>query len=136
MGGLEKAHCPHRQSPPYLLASVRAQAARACPVVLWLPGVVGWWEPSVGHLLSAGQLSPAELLICLLVHHKQLSLPLHSLDPLYHLEWVGSRTRSAANTPGSTWIGHHLERAPLPARHGSQRQAGRSWPAGQPGVGS
>lgn len=68
-----------------LLASVRAKAARACPVRLWLPGVVGWGKPSMGHLLSAGQLPPAELLIGLLVHHKQLGLPLHSLDPLYHL---------------------------------------------------
>lgn len=42
----------------------------------------------MGHLLSAGQLPPAEFLICLLVHHKQLGLSLHSLDPLDHLEWV------------------------------------------------
>lgn len=42
----------------------------------------------MGHLLSAGQLPPAELLIRLLVHHKQLGLPLHCLDPLYHLERV------------------------------------------------
>lgn len=82
----------------------------------------------MGHLLSAGQLPPAEFLICLLVHHKQLSVPLHSLDPLYHLEWVGSRTRSAANTLGNTWIGHHFERAPLLAKHDSQT-AGRGWPA-------
>lgn len=68
-----------------LMASVRAKAARACPVVLWFPGVVDWWEASMGHLLGTGQLPPAELLICLLVHHEQSSLPLYSLDPLYHL---------------------------------------------------
>lgn len=108
MAVLEKAHCPPTHSPPYLLASVRAKAARACPVVLWFPGVVDWWKASMGHLLGAGQLPPAELLICLLVHHEQPSLPLHSLDPLYHLEWVGSGTSSAANTRGSTWKkGHH-----------------------------
>lgn len=77
----------------------------------------------MGHLLSAGQLPPAEFLICLLVHHKQLGLSLHSLDPLDHLEWVGSRTRSAGNTLGDTWIGHHSRLGP-----GSWTE-GRGWPA-------
>lgn len=56
-----------------------------CPVRLWLPGVMSWWKASLGHLLSAGQLPPAQLFIRLLVYHQQPCLPFHSLDPLYHL---------------------------------------------------
>lgn len=125
---LGKAHCSHRHSLPYLLASVRAKAARACPVWLWLPGVVGWGKPSMGHLLSAGQLPPTELLIGLLVHHKQLGLPLHSLDPLYHLERVRSRDPVSSQHPRQ-----HMGRASLPAR---PRLMDRGAGVGLPGVGS
>lgn len=71
-----------------------------CPVGLWLPGVTGRWKALLGHLLSAGQLPPAELLIRLLVHHQQPRLPFHSLDPLHHL---GSGNGSADSTPGNPW---------------------------------
>lgn len=80
---------PPHASPPYLLASLGAQAACTCPVRLWLPGVVGGWKPSMRHLLGAGQLPPAELFVRLLVHHQQPSLPFHSLDPLHHLGRAG-----------------------------------------------
>ena len=87
---------PCGQSPPYLLGDLRAEAAPSCPGRLWLPGIVGRRQPSLGHLLSAGQLPPAELFVRLLVHHQQPSLPLHGLDPLHHLGQVGGgRSRPA-----------------------------------------
>lgn len=87
---------------PYLLAILGAKAACTCPARLWLPGVMGGWQPSLGHLLSAGQLPPAQLLVRLLVYHQQPGLPLHSLDPLDHLGQAGG-SGSAASSPGSTW---------------------------------
>lgn len=117
---------PCGPSPPYLLASVGAAATHVCPVWLWLPGVVGGREPSLGHLLSAGQLPPAELLICLLVHHQQPGLPLHSLDPLHHLGRMGDRSRSVARIPGSTWA-----MAPLWAGPGMQAGSWSAWAGGR-----
>lgn len=87
---------------PYLLAILGAKAACTCPDRLWLPGVMGGWKPSLGHLLSAGQLPPAQLLVRLLVYHQQPGLPFHSLDPLDHLGQAGGRG-SAASSLGSTW---------------------------------
>lgn len=109
-------------SLPYLLASLGAQAACTCPVQLWLPGVVGGRKPSMGHLFSAGQLPPAELLVRLFVHHQQPSLPFHSLDPLHHLGRRVGGSKSAVGTPGSTWT-------VAPPRAGPGSRAG-SWPTG------
>lgn len=92
------------RSLPYLLACLRAEVACTCPVRLWLPGVVGGRKPSLGHLLCAGQLPPAELLVRLFVHHQQPSLAFHSLDSLHHLGRAGGEGgRSAVSTRGSTW---------------------------------
>lgn len=117
---------PCGPSLPYLLASVGAAATHVCPVWLRLPGVMGGREPSLGHLLGAGQLPPAELLICLLVHYQQPGLPLHSLDPLHHLGRMGDRSGSVAHIPGSTWA-----MAPLWAGPGVQAGGWSAWAAGR-----
>lgn len=118
---------------PYLLASLGADAAGTCPVRLWLPGVVDGRKPSVGHLLSAGQLPPAELLVRLLVHHQQPRLRFHSLDPLHHLGqagWRGAGQRSALWAAHGRWhhpglAQDHGQAAGLPAVGGwTERPAG------------
>lgn len=73
-----------------------------CPDWLWLPGIMGRWKSSLGHVLGAGQLPPAQLFVCLLVYHQQPGLPFHSLDPLHHLGEVGG-SGSAASSLDSTW---------------------------------
>jgi hypothetical protein len=96
-----------------------------CPVGFQLPGFIYWRKPSLGHLFCAGQLPPAELLICLLVHNQQLSLPLHSLDPLHHLGWAGAGLGQQP-TPWAThgqW--HHYGLA-----LGLRQQVRQGWVAG------